>query len=126
MGFLKRLFGGGNQQPKDTGVYLYFRSKRAADAVTKVRIEPTYDLNRSGDGYTWHKTIVDSRYFSRINAVVRLDGNYQVVSAELDNGEMITAEAYEAALAERNRPAEDLEQDGVADQSAEHEVANDD
>lgn len=106
MGFFKKLFGGANRQPQDSGIYLYFRSKRAADAVTKVRIEPTYDLNRDGDGHSWHKTIVDSRYFSRINAVVRLDSNYRVISADLDNGELISAEEYDAILAERNRPTE--------------------
>ncbi|MFT5194747.1 MAG: hypothetical protein ACI85U_001756 [Candidatus Promineifilaceae bacterium] len=106
MGFLKKLFGGGNRQPKDSGVYLYFRSKRAADAVTKIRIEPKYDLNQDGDGYAWHKTIVDSRYFSRINAIVRFDSNHQVVSSNLDTGELITAEEYETVLAARNRPAD--------------------
>ncbi len=108
MGFLKKLFGGfgGNSQPKDTGIYLYFRSKRAADAVTKIRIEPSYDLNRDGEGLSWHKTIVDSRYFSRINAVIRFDNNHQVLSADLDSGELISKEEYEAALAERNRPEE--------------------
>ncbi|MFK7803478.1 MAG: hypothetical protein AB8G95_17715 [Anaerolineae bacterium] len=108
MGFLKKLFSGfgGNSQPKDTGIYLYFRSKRAADAVTKIRIEPSYDLNRDGDSLSWHKTIVDSRYFSRINAVIRFNSNHQVLSADLDNGELISAEEYEAALAERNRPEE--------------------
>ena len=106
MGFLRKLFGADNRKPKDNGVYLYFRSKRAADAVTKIRIEPTYDLNRDGNGYSWHKTIVDSRYFSRIEAIVRFDSNYQVISADLDNGEIITAEAYDAVMEERNRPTE--------------------
>jgi hypothetical protein len=102
MGFLRKLFGGANRQPKDNGVYLYFRSKRAADAVTKIRIEPSYDLNRDGNTLSWHKTIVDSRYFSRINAVIRFDDSHQVISADLDNGgELITAEEYEATIAGR-------------------------
>ncbi len=122
MGFLKKLFSGfgGSSQPKDSGIYLYFRSPRAADAVTKIRIEPSYDLNRDGDNLSWHKTIVDSRYFSRIQAVIRFDSNHQILSAELDKGELITAEEYEAALATRNRPEEtetgDEDQDGASDQ----------
>ncbi|MEM8858999.1 MAG: hypothetical protein AAGD96_11800, partial [Chloroflexota bacterium] len=71
-------------------------------------INPQYDLNNNGNGYTWHKTIVDARYFSRIQAVVNFDGNYNVISADLDNGAMISAEEYEAAMAQRNQP--DLEE----------------
>lgn len=125
MGFLKRLFGGfgGNSQPKDTGIYLYFRSQRAADAVTKIRIEPSYDLNRDGEGLSWHKTIVDSRYFSRINAVIRFDNNHRILSADLDKGELITEEEFEAALAERNRPEEPEEssEEGANDESPDAE-----
>ncbi len=106
MGFLKRLFGGGKQAYQDNGIYLHFRSKRAADAVTKVRINPTHDLNNDGGGYVWHKTIVDSRYFSRIQAEIRFDGSYNVTSSDLDGGELISAEEYERAMAERNKPAE--------------------
>ncbi len=110
MGFLKRLFGGGgsgNSAPVDkNGIYLYFRHKRAADAVTKVRADKQHDLNRTNNGFVWHKTIVDSKYFTRIHAVVYFDSNYQVTSADIDSGEMITAEQFEAALAERERQAQ--------------------
>lgn len=115
MGFLRKLFGGGNSQPKDDGIYLYFRSKRAADAVTKVRINPQYDLNNNGSGYTWHKTIVDARYFSRINAVVYFDGGHNVTSADLDGGELISAEAFEAALASRNQPDPEENEENTAE-----------
>ena len=106
MGFLKRLFGGGGKSnaPVDkNGVYMYFRSPKAADAVTKVRADKQHDLNRTDNGFVWHKTIVDSKYFSRIQAIVYFDGNYQVSNSDLTGGEMITAEEYEAALAERER-----------------------
>ena len=103
MGFLRKLFGGGkSSQPVDkNGIYLYFRGKRAADAVTKVRADKQHDLNRTDSGFVWHKTIVDSKYFSRIQAVVYFDGNYQVTNADLDGGEMITKEEFDAILAER-------------------------
>lgn len=106
MGFLRKLFGGRPSAPQDNGIYLYFRSKRAADAVTKIRIEPKYDLNADGNGYVWHKTIVDSRYFSKINAIVHFDGNHNLTVSDIDGGELISAESYEAALAERNKPDE--------------------
>ncbi|MDJ0754737.1 MAG: hypothetical protein QNJ45_14530 [Ardenticatenaceae bacterium] len=102
MGFLKRLFGGGDQpQNQDpNGIYLYFRSKRAANAVAKVRIDKQYDLNRSGDGFVWHKTIVDPRYFSRIEAVITFDSRHNIVNADLSGGELIDEESYEAAMTE--------------------------
>ena len=112
MGFLRKLFGGGGKPAyQDKGIYLYFKSKRAADSVTKIRIEPSYELNNEGNGYVWHKTIVDSRYFSRIEATVHFDSGYNVTSSSLEGGELITAEAFEAAMAERNKPAEPEETD---------------
>ena len=106
MGFLRKLFGGQPRPPKDKGIYLYFRAKRAADAVTKIRIEPSYDLNADANGYVWHKTIVDSRYFSRINAVINFDNNHNMTTYDIDGGELISAEEFDAAIAERNKPAE--------------------
>ena len=108
MGFFRRLFGGGDSAPVDkNGIYMYFRSKRAADAVTKVRADKQHDLNRTDYGFVWHKTIVDSKYFSRIQAVVYFDGNYQVTSADIDGGEMISAEAFDAIIAEREQAKEE-------------------
>ena len=114
MGFLRKLFGGSdrNSAPVDkNGIYLYIRSKRAADAVSKVRIDKKYDLNSSDGGYKWHKTIVDAKYFSRIQAVVEFDRNYQVVGQDLDGGEFITAEEYEAIMAERKAARENSDPD---------------
>ncbi len=117
MGFLKRLFGGGGKPAyQDNGIYLYFKSKRAADAVTKVRINPSHDLNNEGGGYVWHKTIVDSRYFSRIQARINFDGSYNVTSSDLDGGELISAEEFEQIMADRNKPAEpETEEDESAE-----------
>ncbi|MEM7803057.1 MAG: hypothetical protein AAF633_27955, partial [Chloroflexota bacterium] len=72
MGFLRRLFGqSGDSKPVDkSGIYLYVRANRAPDAVSKLRIDKTYELNSDPSGYVWHKTIVDPKYFSRIEAVV--------------------------------------------------------
>ncbi len=101
MGFLKKLFGGGSGEstrPTDpNGIYLYFRSRRAPDAVTRVRIDKQYDLNHTDHGFVWHKTIVDHKYFSRIEAVVHFDRQHNVTHADLDGGEMITAAEYEKA-----------------------------
>ncbi len=103
MDFLKKWFGGGSRQTDDPvdpgGIYLYFRSHHAPEAVTRVRIDKQYELNSTDGGYVWHKTIVDSKYFSRIQAIVYFDRSYSVQRAELDGGELITRDEYEAALA---------------------------
>ena len=105
MGFLRKLFSRGEPVYEDKGIYLYFRSNRAADAVTKIRIEPSYELNSTGSGYVWHKTIVDSRYFSRLQVTIHFDNSYNVTQATIDNGDLISAEEFEAIMAERNKPA---------------------
>lgn len=100
MGFLKRLFGGGSKPPNSdpNGIYLYFRSRRAADAVAKVRIDKQYDLNREADGMRWHKTVVDPKYFSRMQVVILFDSNFNIVNKDIQGGELIDEAAYEAAM----------------------------
>ena len=118
MGFLKKLFGGGSaekSEPQDpNGIYLYFRSKRAPDAVTRVRVDKQYDLNSADSGYVWHKTIVDHKYFSRVHAVVYFDRGHQVTRAEVDGGELISAAEYEAALALAAKTEEEAAANGEA------------
>ena len=101
MSFLKRLFGGdkGSAEYSDpNGIYLYFRSDRAPDAVSRVRIDKQYDLNKNDAGFVWHKTVVDSKYFSRIEAVVYFDRNHDITTADLAGGELISQAEYEAAM----------------------------
>ncbi|MCA9979427.1 MAG: hypothetical protein KDD89_01280 [Anaerolineales bacterium] len=103
MGFLKRLFGGGEDRPQKyvdkDGIYFYVRATRC-NAVVKVRADKKHDLNNVDGGYVWHKTIVDSKCFSRMHAEVHFDRNFNVTNQEISDGEFITEEAYEAALAE--------------------------
>lgn len=118
MGFLKRLFGGGGKSPQSgdpNGIYLYFRARRAADAVAKVRIDKQYDLNREANGLRWHKTIVDPKYFSRIQAVILFDSNFNIVSSDIQGGELIDEAAYEAAM----QPPEDEAEDEIKEETDE-------
>ena len=105
MGFLKRLFGGGDsgEHVDKNGIYIFVRSPRAADAVSKLRIDKTYDLNSAPSGYVWHKTIVDPKYFSRIEAVIYFDNKHQITNSDLKGGELITEEEYEAIMTERGK-----------------------
>ena len=98
MGFFKKLFGGEKKSSKyvDTrGVYFYVCCDHCG-TITRVRADKEYDLIREGNGFVWHKTIVDNRCFRSIPTVVVLDGNYNVVSAEISGGEYVTEESYNA------------------------------
>lgn len=97
MGFLRRLFGGENKgaQEDTRGLYFYVLCHHCGARV-RLRADKEYDLNRTDDGFVWHKTIVDSKCFRPMPAVVHLDRNYEVLSAEIEGGEFISREAYEA------------------------------
>ena len=96
MGFLKKLFGGGDDKKEyvdKQGVYFYVQCNNCGKTV-RIRADKQYDLSNDGGGYTWHKTIVDNKCFRPMNTVVTLDSNYNVVSAEIDNGRYITEEEF--------------------------------
>lgn len=118
MGFFKKLFGGGNQANKPyvdkNGIYFYVQVNGRNSRV-KVRADKQHDLMSTDDGYIWHKTIVDAKYFTRMAAVVKFDRQYNVVSQEIDGGTFITEKEYIAAENESAsvHPATD-EDDGSA------------
>ncbi len=115
MGFLKKLFGGG--EPKKyvdkQGIYFYVVCENCGSRV-KVRADKQHDLQNTGSGYEWHKTIVDNRCFRRITTVVQLDVNYQMVSHEISGGRYMTEAEYLAAeaaqKAKNSAKAEDEEE----------------
>lgn len=97
MGFLKRLFGGGPQEYVDkTGLYFYVKCDNCG-TIVKVRADRQHDLNNENGGYVWHKTIVDSRCFRRIQAVIYLDQSYSVTNQELAGGQLVDEADYLAA-----------------------------
>lgn len=96
MGFLRRLFGGKEKDQGDTqGLYFYVQCDNCG-AKVRIRADKQYDLNRTDEGFIWHKTIVDSKCFQQIPTVVHLNGNYEVTNAEIEGGHYITREEYEA------------------------------
>lgn len=105
MGFLKKLFGTGqSKEYVDTrGLYFYAQCDQCGSRV-RVRADKQNDLNRDGDGFVWHKTIVDNRCFRHMPVVVRLDRNYRVRSQEIEGGQFISKEAFEQP--EADPPAE--------------------
>ena len=73
MGFLQKLFG--SDEPEEEGFFVYVQCDQCG-AKVRSRIHKEYDLVQSGDGYDWHKTIVDSRCFQRIPTVAHFDRKF--------------------------------------------------
>ena len=111
MGFLKRLFGGQSEKPyvDKEGIYFYVKCSNCG-TIVRLRAHKTHDLNRDENGLVWHKTIVDSKCFRRISAVVRLNNSYQTISQEIAGGEFVTEAdylAWESARAARQSAKEE-------------------
>lgn len=105
MGFLdalKRFFvgSGGGSQGDSTGLYLYFKCNKCG-SIVRVRVHKHNDLNRAdGPGtFLLRKEVMDSQCFQIMSAEIWLDSSYQVVTADVTNGELVSEEAYKAAQA---------------------------
>ncbi len=116
MGFLKKLFGGGNANENQSGsapadpqgLYFYVQCDRCG-APVRLRADKQYDLLNESNGYTWHKTIVDNRCFRPMPTVVHLNQAYEMVSHEISGGHYISQDEYETLLAAREKTAEEEE-----------------
>lgn len=108
MSFLKKLFGGEKKSGEyvDTrGVYFYVRCDHCG-TISRLRADREYDLTREGDGFVWHKTIVDSHCFRPMQTVVTLNKAYQVVNAEISGGDYVSEEQYNAWLESKTTAAD--------------------
>lgn len=112
MSFLKKLFGdsGRDSRPEPAvidkqGVYFYVQCERCGTPV-RLRADKQYDLINEGDGFVWHKTIVDNRCFRPMPTVVHLNSAYEMTSHEITGGRYITQEEYEALLAVAKAPTD--------------------
>ncbi len=112
MSFLKRLFSGGTKAPyvDKNGIYFYAKCDNCG-TIVRVRADKQHDLNREGNGFSWHKTIVDSKCFRRMQAVIQFDGGYQISSYELSGGTLVDEAAYQDSM----KPKE--EESSVDDES---------
>lgn len=121
MGFLRKLFGGGKKQEDEyvdkNGIYFYVQVDNLNSRV-KVRADKQYDLMSTDSGYVWHKTIVDSKYFRRMNAVVHFDRSYNITNAEIEGGAFISQEEYEAReAAQRQNDANPTDAESTDDET---------
>jgi hypothetical protein len=98
MGFLKKIFGGGESRRQNSGdsdgFLVYVQCDNCDDKI-RLRVHKQHELNRTDVGYVWHKTIIDNRCFQPIHTVVHFDTSYQMASSEIEGGHFISREAYE-------------------------------
>ena len=97
MNFLKKLFGGGggDRAPADSGIYLYVKDKRSSEVI-RLRLEPSHELVLQDDGgYVTRRVVVGSRSFNRIDATFYFDRNRQLVNADINGGELVSADEWQ-------------------------------
>ncbi len=102
MGILKKireaLFGSPDGEIQDkNGIYLYVKCAKCG-APVRVRVDKYHDLQQDdeGGGFTLNKEIMDGSCFRLMYATVRFDFNRRIVEQEINGGEFITWEEYQA------------------------------
>ena len=97
MGFLKKLFQGGNTDSGDpNGIYFYVQCDNCGEKL-RLRADKRHDLLRDFEtgGLNWNKEIMDGRCFRLMYARVVLDSRYRVQSQEIEGeGHFISQEEY--------------------------------
>lgn len=101
MNFLKKLFGGAGR-PSDRASYFYVRPKRC-DEILQVRIDLFNDASLTDSGeYYVRKLVRGARCPLPAELHVYLNANRQLVRVEVQDGEQVSAEDYEAWAARRD------------------------
>jgi hypothetical protein len=103
MGFLdslKSVFAGGPGQ--DNAYWVYVRCRRCGEVIkTRIDLSNDLSLNEAG-GFVVNKTLIGGSQlcFERIEVSLTFDSNRQVIDRKISRGDFITAEEYNAAVAE--------------------------
>lgn len=117
MGFLKKLFGGQekNEEYVDKqGVYFYIRCDNCG-TIVRLRADKQYDLENRDGGFTWHKTVVDSKCFRPMPTVIQLNKAYELENADIRGGQYVGEADYQ------RQQQEIAEQKELARREAENE-----
>jgi hypothetical protein len=92
---------GGDGSDRD-GLYIYVRCDRCGDVV-RVRVNMANELQQEFSegggvaGYSLQKGVVDARCFRPIQVSMTFDGGRRELSREIEGGQFVDEEAYEAA-----------------------------
>ena len=96
MNFLKKLFATGGSSR--AGSYFYVRPKRCPEVV-KVRVNLANDPSKTDDGgYYCRKIVRGQRCPFQAELHLYFDNNRRLIRSEVDDGELVTAEDYEAFI----------------------------
>ncbi len=105
---LKSALGGGSGGGSDRdGLYLYVRCGRCGDVV-RVRVNLANELQQefsdSGgiSGYALRKVVVDATCFRPMPVDMTFDAGRRELSREIEGGQFVDQEAYEAIRAARS------------------------
>ncbi|MFQ5858005.1 MAG: hypothetical protein ACE5LU_20560 [Anaerolineae bacterium] len=99
MGFLDKLgglFSGGEQ--KDDAVHLYVQCDKCG-AKLHIRVDRQYDLSPEYEGkgtYFLRKEMLDDKCFTLMYAEVHFDRQYNIIASDVQGGQLISREAFEA------------------------------
>ena len=104
MGFLDKLrkvLGGSSTGTAGDpyGLWFHFRCKKCG-SVVRIRVDRRNDLNREEGGagsFILRKDVMDNKCFQLMHAELWLDEGYNVASAEILGGELISQEEYDKA-----------------------------
>ena len=122
---LKSALGlGGSGGSVDRGIYVYVRCNRCQDVV-QVRLNPANDLQQefvenSDDvaAYTVNKGVVDSKCFRPMTLIMQYDRHRRELDREIEGGEFVEREDWEAVRAERQRRQQASGQQASGQQAA--------
>jgi hypothetical protein len=102
MGFLSKLFGGGNRgagSGDPEGIHFYVRCDKCGEKI-HIRANRTSDVSDDYEGETvtkvLHKEILGSRCQNLMYVHLTLDAGYRIVEAQTERCTMISREEYEA------------------------------
>jgi len=98
MGFLRRLFGGGEQPADAHALHLYIKCNRCGSPV-HVRIDLRNDLaadygDTDAEGYTLSKEVMDDRCFRIMRVDIQFDTRRRETSREIEGGTFISEEEW--------------------------------
>ncbi len=99
MGFLRRLFGGGQGPAEESGLHLYVKCKNCGTPV-HVRVDLRNDLSADygdtdAEGYTLNKEIMDDRCFRIMRAEIQFDARKNEISRQVEGGTFISEAEWE-------------------------------
>ena len=103
---LNRLFGQAGRSD-DKGLYFYIKLARGGEIV-RLRINPGYELTPRYEegGFITRKLVTGPRSYNQAEVTLYFGGNRQLLRHEIEGGEMVTEEAYQAqedALTSQNQ-----------------------